>query len=474
MTFVWAIVPQPSRVEPVAGVRFVITDTSVIAASTDALRVAEYLADLLGLPVVSGAQSGCIALRLDGLDRGEEGYELEVGDDGIALRATTETGLFRGVQTLRQILVDGTVPGVRIVDRPRFAYRGVMLDVARHFFGVADVKRLIDIAALYKVNHLHLHLTDDQGWRIAISTWPRLGPYGGGTEVGGGPGGHYSTEEYREIVAYAQSRFMTVVPEIDLPGHTNAALASYPELACGGPTPERYTGIEVGFSALCPTSEVTYRFLDEVFGEIAALTPGPYLHIGGDEAKTLSPQEYDLIVTRAQEIVASHGKAVIGWHEVAQAKLAPDTVLQYWGVTPSAPDVVAAAARGNAVIMSPADRTYLDMKYGPDSPLGLVWAGYLSVRAAYEWDPHTYVTDLDPAAVYGVESPLWTETVETMAQIEYMALPRLAVIAEVGWSSRPGRDWNAFSERLGGQARHWDALGLDYFRDPEVPWSARR
>src|SRR5262249_35021649 len=187
---------------------------------------------------------------------------------------------------------------------------------------------------------LHLHLTDDQGWRIAIDAWPRLTTYGGQTEVGVGPGGFYTKEDYREIVAYAGDRFITVVPEIDLPGHTNAALASYPQLAAES-TVERYTGTGVGFSALRPDLEVTYAFLENVLGELAALTPGPYLHIGGDEVETLDPDGYAAIVNRAQDIVAAHGKTVIGWHEIAGAKLAPSTVVQFWGATPEAPEVVA-------------------------------------------------------------------------------------------------------------------------------------
>jgi hexosaminidase len=395
-----------------------------------------------------------------------------VRPEGVRLAAATPAGLFRGAQTLRQLAsVDGSIPAGRITDRPRFAYRGVMLDVARHFFPVADVKRLIDVAALLKLNHLHLHLTDDQGWRIAIDAWPRLTEYGGGTEVGDGPGGYFTKADYREIVAYAAERFITVVPEVDLPGHTNAALASYPELNADGAAPDRYTGIAVGFSALAVAKEVTYRFLDDVFGELAALTPGPYLHVGGDEAKTVDPEDYATIVARAQQIVARHGKTPIGWHEVAAAPLLPSTVVQYWGVAAEDGDGTrAAAAQGNRVIMSPADRTYLDMKYDDESPWGFDWAGHITTETSYDWDPATYLSGVDESAVLGVESPLWTETVRTIEQVEYLLMPRLAVTAEVGWAQTGRQDWAHLRERLAAQHAVWTALGIAFFEAPDVPW----
>jgi hexosaminidase len=396
---------------------------------------------------------------------GDEGYELVVGTDHVALSASTPAGLFHGTQTLRQLVTaDGTIPAVHVVDQPRFAYRGVMLDVARHFFDVTEVKRLIDLAALFKLNHLHLHLTDDQGWRIAVPGWPRLTGYGAGTEVGDGPGGFYSRDDYVEIVAYAQSRYLTVVPEVDLPGHTNAALASYPELTCDGAEVPRYTGIDVGFSSLCVDKETTYRFLDDVFGELAALTPGPYLHIGGDEATTLTPEAYAAIVVRAQEIVAGHGKTVIGWHEVAAAKLLPSTVVQYWGTTVDAPEVAAAAKQGNRVIMSPANHAYLDMKYSPATDLGLSWAGFIPVRESYNWDPGHYLSGVDESAVLGLEAPLWTETVRTRTDLEYLVMPRLAALAELGWTQGP-RDWDSLRGRMRGQEPLWTALGLTWCQE---------
>jgi hexosaminidase len=382
---VGGVVPAPLETTVGEG-RFRLGPDTAIAAGPGTADVAGYLSEVLGdLPL---REDGQITLALSPDPAvGDEGYQLDITTGGIALRAKTPAGLFHGVQTLRQLGTADEFGVRRIVDRPRFGYRGVMLDVARHFFPVADVKRVIDLAALLKLNHLHLHLTDDQGWRIAVSTWPRLTAYGAGTEVGDGPGGFYTQDDYREIVTYAQERFITVVPEVDLPGHTNAALASYPELTCDGEAPPRYTGIEVGFSSLCAGNEVTYRFLDDVFGELAKLTPGPYLHLGGDEAKTTDPHDYAAIVERAEDIVRAHGKTAIGWHEIADADLHPSTVVQFWGVSPDAPEVAAAAARGNRIVLSPANRVYLDMKYDPHTALGLSWAGYVPVPDAYDWDP---------------------------------------------------------------------------------------
>jgi hexosaminidase len=455
------VVPAPVQVTPGQG-QFTPSGGTTVTGE-DGGAVADYLISVL-------PSLGPVVLMIaDG--HGDEGYELDVTSDRITLTASHPAGLFHGVQTLRQLVTaTGTIPVQRIVDQPRFAYRGVMLDVARHFFGVADVKRVIDLAALLKLNHLHLHLTDDQGWRIAVSTWPRLTTYGAGTEVGGGPGGFYTQDDYREIVTYAQDRFITVVPEVDLPGHTNAALASYPELTCDGKTPARYTGIEVGFSSLCADNEVTYKFLDDVFGELAKLTPGPYLHLGGDEAKTTGPDDYAAIVERAEQIVRAYGKTAIGWHEIADADLDPSTVVQFWGVSGDAPDVAAAAARGNRIVLSPANRAYLDMKYDQDTPLGLSWAGYVPVPDAYDWDPGHHLSGVDEAAVLGIEAPLWTETVRTLDEIEYLAMPRLAVLAELGWAPADRHDWSDLRGRLAAQEPLWTLLGINFYRAPEIPW----
>jgi hexosaminidase len=488
------VVPAPASVEPAEGTWFVLEpSTRIVTApgSPEAARVGDYLAGLLRRPTgyllpvsAGGAGPGGIALQLADDDRlGEEGYRLEVTAGSATLLAGRPAGLFRGVQTLRQLLPPAVerparqpgpwrIPGGRIADRPRFAWRGAALDVARHFFTVHEVERFLDLMALYKLNVLHLHLTDDQGWRIAIDRWPRLAAFGGGTEVGGGRGGHYRRRDYAEIVRHAGERHVTVVPEIDVPGHTNAALASYPELNCDGRAPERYTGVEVGFSSLCLDKPVTYRFLDEVLGELAACTPGPYLHVGGDEARTLSDERYAGFVERLQRIVHAHGKRMIGWEEIAKARLLPTSVAQYWNTRGGGDAVRAAARRGTRLVLSPASRTYLDMKYDQATGLGLDWAGYTEVRDAYQWDPAGLLDGVGEAAVLGVEAPLWSETLRSFADAELMAFPRLPAVAEVGWSPAAGRDWEGFRRRLAAHGPRWSAMGVRYHRSPQVPWPA--
>jgi hexosaminidase len=488
----WAIVPAPVSVEAAEGTWFTLGGSTRILTppgSAEAAAVAERLAAVLRrstglpLPVEPGppADDG-VALELTGDDRlGDEGYQLQVTDRAAALRASRPAGLSMGVQTLRQLLpaaVEGTslqpgpwrLPGGRVLDRPRFAWRGAMLDVARHFFTVDQVERFLDLIALYKLNVLHLHLTDDQGWRIAIGSRPRLAAHGGSTQVGGGPGGHYTKEQYAEIVAYARDRHVTVVPEIDLPGHTNAALASYPELTCDGRAPELYTGTEVGFSALCVDEPATWRFLDEVLGELAAMTPGPYLHIGGDEVRTLSDRQYAGFVERVQELVRAHGKRAIGWQEIANARLLPTTAVQYWDSRSGGDAIRAAARQGTRLVLSPATRTYLDMKYDHATELGLAWAGHVEVRDAYDWDPSALLEDLGDGEVLGVEAALWSETLRSIVDVEHMTFPRLPAVAEVAWSPPAARGWDGFRRRLAAHGPRWSAMAVDYHRSPQVPW----
>ncbi|MFG2059523.1 beta-N-acetylhexosaminidase [Micromonospora sp. NPDC048930] len=418
-----------------------------------------------------------------GAELGDEGYRLDITRDGVRITAATPAGLFHGAQTLRQLLPAAiesatpvterwAVPGGTIVDRPRFPYRGAMLDVARHFFGVEDVLRVVDHLARYKLNHLHLHLTDDQGWRIAVDSWPRLAEVGGTTEVGGGPGGWYTNADYRRIVAYAARRHVTVVPEIDLPGHTNAALVAYPELAPGKIPPPPYTGTEVGFSYVDPADERTYDFVADVVGEVAGLTPGPWLHLGGDEAFKVKGAAYTGFVERAQRIVADTGKTVVGWHQLAPAGHVDGRVLQWWGTNGDDPETADAVRRGARVILSPGNRAYLDMKYAPDTPIGHDWAGLIDVHRAYDWDPGTHLTGVPVEAVLGVEAPLWTESVTTLAEVEFMFFPRLPALAELGWSPRPTHDWAGFRERLAGHGPRWTAAGITFHPSPDVPWPA--
>ena len=482
-----SLIPRPASVEILGGADFLVGPQTrvVVPAGNDELRrIGDWLAGHLGVPLAPGArvEPGVIRLTIRDLPAaGSEGYELITDAEGIEIAARSAAGIFYGVQTLRQLLPPEleyesaligerrpvTVPAVRIVDAPRFAWRGGMLDVARHFFGVDDVKRYIDLMAMYKLNRLHLHLSDDQGWRIEIDSWPELTTIGAATEVGGTPGGFYTKEEFAEIVRHAADRYVTIVPEIDMPGHTNAALVSIPELNCDGVAPEPYTGVEVGFSVLCVDKALTWQFIEDVVREMTALAPGGYFHVGGDEVKKLGEETYAAFIERVQGIVASHGAAMIGWDEIAVADLRADTIIQHWrpGSFPAA-----AAARGSKVIFSPADRVYLDMKYGVDTAIGHDWAARIPVRDSYEWDPATITDDVPAGSILGVEAPLWTETVANIHDLEYLAFPRLVSVAEIGWTPSDLRSWPDFRIRLAHQSPRWTVLGVNFHRSPEIPW----
>ena len=490
-----SFVPTPVSVNLAPSGEFRVTRSTTIVVppgNEAAAKVGRFLAAFIGLaaapeppavvPADGPAPPGAIQLVIGRVESaGDEGYDLVVAPDHVTITANTPAGLFYGVQTFRQALppfveLEAVRPSdlvvgaraVHVVDHPRFGWRGAMLDVARHFFSVEDVKRYVDLIALHKMNRLHLHLADDQGWRLEITSRPALTTRGAVTEVGGGPGGFYTQAEYADLVAYAADRFVTIVPEIDMPGHTNAALASYAELNCDGVLRQPYTGVEVGFSAFCVDSEATYAFIDDVIREIAAMTPGPYMHIGGDEVKTLTPEQYVRFIERVQQIVRKYGKQMIGWDEIAPARLDPTTLVQHWRPEGSP---AAAVAQGAKVIASLANRAYLDMKYRPDTPLGQHWAGYIDVPAAYAWDPATLVRGVPLSAIAGVEAPIWTETLATIQDVEFMAFPRLAAIADVAWAQPANRRWDEFKVRLGAQAPRWSALGVNFYRSPMVPWA---
>ena len=472
------IIPLPSSVTWAAADTFRITeDTRILFDEGDGEgeRIGQFLSGLIGNstetrppveanpPAEASISAGSarpsmapstIHLTRVGVDPalGDEGYTLDVTSDGVRVTASTGAGLFYGIQTLRHLLppvigVRSRIPRSRcslLASRspmsPRFGWRGLMLDVSRHFLEVHEVKRFIDLAALYKVNRLHLHLSDDQGWRIEIPGWPRLTEYGGELEVGGTPGGFYTLEDYAEIVRYAADHFIMVVPEIDVPGHTNAALASYAELNCDGVATERFTGTAVGFSALCVEKEITYAWLNDVIREISAVTPGDYFHVGGDEVENLSEDAYNAFIERVQGIVQSHGKRMVGWDEIAKASLDAGAVVQLWHPSWPTPEMEAgdpqteravafeerilqAVEGGAQILLSPANRVYLDLKYDTTTMLGLTWAGIPNVQDAYDWDPQTMFPSLPEEAIAGIEAPLWSETVATVEDFEYMAFP---------------------------------------------------
>ncbi|WP_063748864.1 family 20 glycosylhydrolase [Streptomyces sp. NRRL B-24484] len=498
------LVPRPALVRPDPAAGYPLTTATAIttdAGSAEAARTGTRLAELLRpatgypLPVrtagAADAPADGIALLLTGADPsvGPEGYQLDVTATGVVIRAAQPQGLFNAVQTLRQLLPAAiesataqpgpwTVPGGHIVDHPRYPYRGAMLDVARHFFTVAEVERHIDGLARYKINHLHLHLTDDQGWRIAVDGRPELTSIGGSTQVGGGPGGYYTQDDYRTIVAYAAAQNITVVPEVDLPGHINAALAATPELNCDGKAPPLYTGTDVGFSSLCLTTPAARAaaeaFVDDVVGELAALTPGPYLAIGGDEAHTTDPGQYADFMTWVQQDVARHGKTATAWNQITGATLQPSTLVEDWDTTGDNPALAAAAAHGTGLILAPARFAYLDQKYTADTVLGQSWAAPsgLDVRTAYDWDPDAYVQGAPAAAVRGVEAPLWTETAATPQDLDHLSNPRLPTLAELGWSPAAAHDFTDFARRIATHGPRWELLGIRYHRSPQIPWPA--
>lgn len=382
-------------------------------------------------------------------------YLLQISAEGIHLSAADQNGLLNAVSTLEQVVAFSPqterglfLPAGTVTDMPRYAYRGYMLDVARTFFGVDTVKQVIDRIATYKINYLHLHLSDDQGWRIEIKSWPALTEIGGRFEVGGTPGGYYTQEDYQEIVRYAAVRGITIVPEIDMPGHTNAALSAYAELNGDGKARDPYFGTRVGFSTLDANKAITYEFIDAVVGEIAAITPGPYFHIGGDESDVTPHDDYVKLIRRAQEMVLRHGKKSIGWDEVAVAGLAEGSVAQLWRHPEYA---LLAKQLGNKVLFSPATRTYLDMQYDSTSRIGLHWAAYIEVDSAYLWDPAEMVPGIADADILGIEAPLWGETIRNIEDIDYLTFPRLLALAEVGWTPQPKRNYAAFLRRLRAQ-----------------------
>jgi hexosaminidase len=484
-----SIIPRPVSMNGTGG-WFVLRQKTIICYqgnNEEVRQVALYLGQNLkpatgfDLKLVPSeeAQKFSIYLTLTGTTAVDpEGYDLRITSDLVRLSANTPAGLFRGVQTIMQLLpaaiearapqeASWVLPTGIITDHPDYAYRGMMLDVARHFFSVEDVKTLIDHISRYKLNVLHLHLSDDQGWRIEIKSWPKLTEIGGSTEVGGGEGGFYTQEQYSEIVRYAAERYITVVPEIDMPGHTNAALASYPELNCDGKARELYTGTEVGFSSLCTSKEITYKFVDDVVREISALTPGPYFHIGGDESHATAEKDYIPFIERVQDIVASHGKQVIGWDDIAISKLKPNTVAQHWSNVKNANMAV---EKGAKILMSPAVKAYLDMQYDSTTKLGLHWAAYIEVDSAYIWDPASFSPGIGKDDIIGVEAALWTETITNIDEIEYMVFPRLPGIAEIGWTAPSLRNWDEYRVRLADHGPRFRAMGINFYESGKVDW----
>ena len=486
------IIPKPTKLVA-TGSSFELTDKTTIYVEDDDMLIrpiGNYLADLIkpatGFKIeVKGVKQSefkkgiCLGLTENNVDLGEEGYKLSIDENKIVLEAYQPAGLFRGVQTIRQLLparIESNklqtgpweIASGTIKDAPQYGFRGAMLDVCRHFFGVEDVKRFIDLIATYKMNILHLHLTDDQGWRIEIKSWPNLTAHGGSTQVGGGEGGFYTQEQYAEIVKYAQDRFITVIPEIDMPGHTNAALASYAELNADNKVRELYTGTDVGFSTLATDKAITYKFIDDVIRELTVLTPGPYIHIGGDESHVTAKDDYVVFINKVQDIVNAHGKQMIGWADIAAGSLKENSLAQFWQTKPD--NALNAVKQNVKIIMSPAAKAYMDIQYDTLCPLGLHWSGYIEVDKAYNWTLESNVKGISKENIVGIEAPLWTETIETIDDVEFMVFPRLLGYAEIGWSSNANKSWDEYKVRLGNQKSRFEFMGINYYKSALVPW----
>lgn len=494
------VIPRPSSVVP-TNETFALLSTSAVhlegVRKAELVKIGNYLVDELrpstgfAIPVKSLGEPlelGSISLSLTDSTNsaiGVEGYVLTITNAAVTIVANEPAGVFYGVQTVLQLfpssILKKTVQNKSwkihtgiITDAPTYKHRGTMLDIARHFFGPDVIKREIDRVARYKMNIFHLHLTDDQGWRIEINSRPNLTIIGGSTEVGGGPGGFLTQTEYIDIVKYARDRFVTIIPEIDLPGHTMAALASYGELNCNGIAKPLYTGTQVGISTLCADSNDVIKpevltFLNDVLTEIAAITPGNYIHVGGDESHITSPGAYKEFIKVAQEIVNREGKVMLGWADISASDINPSSIAQFWHTNKTT--ALEAVAKGAKIIMSPAHKIYLDIKYNNNTPIGLTWAGLNNCKDAYSWNPATFATGINKSDIHGVSACLWSETVETQAHIDLLTYPRLPGVAEAGWSKGSLNDWEEYKVRLGFHKNRFENLNIEYYASPLVPWN---
>ncbi len=531
------IVPYPNGIEPGRGyyklgpdaiacdagadeaIRRAVEEFAAQLTATSGMNIGVDYADYVQNPVTSG-----VRFVLDA-DLQPEAYKLEVNTRGIEVRASALGGFIYAIQSLKQLLpveIYGTqkaadarweVPAVKIDDAPRFGYRGMHLDVSRHFFPVDEVKRYIDMMVVHKLNTLHWHLTDDQGWRIEIKRFPRLTEVGSvrkGTMIGhqwdssdGIPyGGYYTQDEIREVVSYAAERAVTVIPEIDLPGHMLAALTAYPHLGCTGGPYEVWGRWGVAEEVLCPGKEKTFDFIFGVLTEVMELFPSKYIHIGGDECpkarwekcphcqakiKELGLKDDDkfkaehylqgYVTARVEKFVSEHGRRIIGWDEILEGELAPDATVMSWRGSEGG---AAAAKLGHDVIMTPNTNFYFDYCQSLDKaaePLGI--GGYLPVKQVYDYDISLdgILTSEEQKHILGVQANLWTEYIATADHLHYMLLPRLAALSEVQWCNEGRRDWERFTKnfRMGdiyqkmgyNFAKHIYGVSGSYTTDPE-------
>lgn len=505
MTADYNVVPLPNSVTMTDGEPFELTPSTTVAypeGNKDMERNAQFLARYVNdatrmtLSVVPGKAKKGIRLVLDKKVSGEEAYAIMVDKKGVTIAGSTPKGVFYGVQTLRKSLPVGAatvvrLPSVKISDSPRFVHRGMMLDCSRHFFPLEFVKRYIDLIAMHNMNVFHWHLSDDQGWRIEIKKYPELtikGSRRSGTVIGYNTalddsipyGGYYTQEQAREIVEYARQRYVTVIPEIDMPGHMLAALATYPELGCtGGP-------YEVGHrwgiykDVLCVGNDKIYDFCEGVLDEIMQIFPSKLIHIGGDETPTevwekcpkcikraednnmTVKQVQSYFTSRIEKYVNSRGRRIIGWDEILGGDISQSAVIQSWRDTKHGR---IAAEAGHDVIMSPTSHCYFDYsqadeknsKYEPT-----LCGGYIPVEKVYAFEPcDENLSESSRPHILGVQANIWAEYLLYPNQVEYQALPRMAALAEVQWTSGK-KDYQAFLKRLNRLVSFYDLYKLTY------------
>jgi hexosaminidase len=463
-----ALIPYPATVQRMPGslvVHNVVHVEAAVGAETSSLALKRLL-KTLDITRDNSASTQIQLVLVNEPALGPEGYRLDI-DKQIVLSANTDAGLFYAVQTLRQLLpaqvhANYELPQVSITDSPAYSWRGNMLDVARSFLPVEYLKAHIDRMALFKLNRLHLHLSDDQGWRVEIEGYPKLTEIGGASAVTGGRSGFYSQDDVRELVRYAQARHVTLVPEIDLPGHTQAAIASYNELACDDVTNlEPYSGLEVGFSKLCLTDpDTTYPFVKDVLSQIVELFPSEYIHIGGDEIKDPLYPEF---IARATGIVSDLGRTAIAWEEGSVADNEPDVLLQLWN---DEYDIQPALDRGHQLILSACSYAYFDHGNYQGQPETYDWCRKEGVplERAYQLNPQEF------EQIIGVESAMWSELVHTNSTADNRLWPRVTATAETAWSREADRDYSEFLKRLDALRPQLDALGIEYYREPQLNW----
>ena len=397
-----------------------------------------------------------------------QAYRLRVTRGRCEILATGDSGIRHARRVIGQLRRVGEVPDLTIADRPAYEWRGLCVDIVRHFFGPRDLVSVMDIMAGLGLNRLHLHLSDDQGWRIDVPALPELVEKASGTSVGGGAGGHLSLADMEWLVAQAEARGIAVVPEIDIPGHTSAALHALPGLNPDGIAPAIHEGIDVGISTLSVAAPDTARFLDAVADTLAPWGEQG-VHVGGDECLLAPPEEFAELVTMMVSRVHERGRRAIAWQEAA-AQLHPGDLLQLWDERQDMSAVIEASRAGVGIIASPASKVYLDMKHDESQRLGLVWAGAIGLRDCYEWDPFTALPEVAPDAIVGVEACIFTETIETMEDLVHMLLPRLAAVAEVAWAGGGAGHWESFARRIAVRAGDWDGWAGVWYRSPQVEW----